>query len=180
MLTQVGDEVIVWYNLDSLGRVSMRGCLLGQSVDMHVEDCLGYINTRERTQSAVSITVLEKGSPELFEMGGLSWAQQTSEYGCSHISPWCGREVSGCSKFHTISCNPKLWDRTNPLKSLLARALCASSRNETRTDVMGKLRRMAWEEPFYTWSGKSSLGKSLDEVNEEVMWGSGKGFWMRC
>lgn len=50
----------------------MRDCLLGQSVDMHVEDCLGYINTRERTQSAVSITVLEKGSPELFEMGGLS------------------------------------------------------------------------------------------------------------
>lgn len=35
--------------------------------------------------------------------------------------------------------------------------------------MMGKLRRMAWEEPFYTWSGKSSLGKSLDEVNEEVM-----------
>lgn len=50
----------------------MRGCLLGQSVDMHVEDCLGYINTRGRTQSAVSITVLEKGSPELFEMGGLN------------------------------------------------------------------------------------------------------------
>lgn len=75
MLIQVGVAMIVWYNLDSLGRVSMRGCLLGQPVDMHVEDCLSYINTCERTQPAVSITVLEKGNPELFEMGELSRAR---------------------------------------------------------------------------------------------------------
>lgn len=57
----------------------MRGCLLGQSVDMHVEDCLRYMNTRERTQPAVSITILEKGNPELFEMGELSRAQANKQ-----------------------------------------------------------------------------------------------------
>lgn len=37
------------------------------------------MNTRERTQPAVSITILEKGTPELFEMGELSRAQANKQ-----------------------------------------------------------------------------------------------------